>query len=1719
MPCVNDYNLIKEGDIYNADVATYVVTSSGLHGLYCDNTSALAYTIPSDKVASIEVEFGEYFDVCNVKYYASTLVLEDIKIEYGKESALENEASITSSGTYVYADINNVIGYLRITHSGTSSVDVQHLGVEGVLNESIGFGTSYSGEVVSYFLDDSPINNYSSEAMPIPIYNNYSHSVDVKVAVESTGQQLDSYICLSDSVEGPFYTINDFGKRSPAFLSLKTESDSLSYSSIESIYSNWDININSESYISLGDDYIQLNVMNNNPYQYRKTSDTHNDLRTASFVAKDFFTSDQSFTVSVKVRYYSARFDIDSDLKTENKVLLGITDTFPILENCLSIKWDRDYPYYRRGTNSIAATWYGAVLDRNLKVGAVANNLDYASATNFIDGFRELAGPTSINPLLDSIQMSDLSSGVYGEDEYLDGTSSSPWRELKVSYDHRTKLCRYFIDDIQLDTFQFYSRAFFENCKLFFCFIGDGPAIVQFKDFSVHKDSVLIVSTDQYSASSLYSADPLNYGPSNLINKRYGPEEETSTLYLNKRGWVSGKNPQVNDYFDVSFGSAQNIGAVRIRQTEYTDKVTISGVAYNPAYALRRGIVEFDTGDVRIVSFSDPKPEGMDGWDVSYLITTSGTIESVSGVKSARLKYSTFYDRGSDGSTQPVFGIDEIEYYSLGYIQVLPERQEESGAYPWSNGKFINLKSKDCGNIYHVNEGDRYEVAAVSDRWNLFRYADYDAKSLVASSSQSVGGTWYHYGESIFSHTSWDGGDRHKMILKSGESAWVWRYFSSKINLAAFFVSYSFFSDGTTVSDYCSYVDRWKIQYLRDGGNPNVNGDWNDIPPLLSASSVGGYLLYTQYLVDNNDGEYYTDYSGVYSDLGGTFDIADDLYCMKNVYGKVSNIDPRRMIYVEFEQTYYTQGVRLVIDGGYDVATYPSVAIGYTFTNFKAYSDSARGVYISPVFDTGTKQNTERIWTNVEDFDGFSNVLYRSYSLPPNYSLDTLYESWSDFGAPYPGLETKPDFGWYYNSEPVMATDGSYIYIFPIHPAPQAPYVFRVDVHSKEWSKYTTIDSDVEGSAIAVDPRTNNAVIYVGSAFLVASRSGDGQYTNSLSLLYLEPNEYGYVGWEHFPYQRQTSATYATMVYDGNDRVFFIGEDLDITVFTKSTGGLNNEGRSNVPGHGDTTRTDMCAVYVGGKIYVAGGNSSNYLDIYDVSSDVWYSGSPMPHAVVKAQMVYSNGSIYVLPQYPSYRMAPYMKYSISEDSWSVVVSLGYNTATHQLEPQSDSPDSIGAVPYTYCVLGDYLYAFNHDRYDFRRSLITPEEWSSGHLPSLDISDSGWFNSGGRSWHHVTTSGELVPQDRYVQYKLELSTVSGTMSPLVSSAAIVQPVTISDIPPGGNKNIYIKTHLLDSLYFNMWYTGRSRVGSTELRFDSIIQSMSKTGDSFYGSSVIYGDYELTGEGYPQSFRNPCVLSDVSSYTMWATKSIADNVDGDIFNSGNVYRSTSVDGNHWGNFELVLSNNTEGTYDTDGIYSPRVIKEYNYKMWYSGEDSNGIHRILYADSTDGISWSNNQLVLDLDNLLVGNVDDGSVKYPHVIVKDSMYWMYYEGVNSAGESSIVLCKSYNGISWSSHQQVLNKDNLDMFWDCYGCGAPCVIDISGEMHMWFVAKSPHYDCIVHAKSFGGTVWSDFKVVSYRGMYGINDISGVNTPFVLASVSSPQSNAFINARVKIYND
>ncbi len=282
-----------------------------------------------------------------------------------------------------------------------------------------------------------------------------------------------------------------------------------------------------------------------------------------------------------------------------------------------------------------------------------------------------------------------------------------------------------------------------------------------------------------------------------------------------------------------------------------------------------------------------------------------------------------------------------------------------------------------------------------------------------------------------------------------------------------------------------------------------------------------------------------------------------------------------------------------------------------------------------------------------------------------------------------------------------------------------------------------------------------------------------------------------------------------------------------------------------------------------------------------------------------------------------------------------------------------------------------------------------------------------------------------------------------------------------------------------------------------RRDFIKQSAKLTGTALVASQIPgclnYDDLFYPGMSNGKTWNNyqstslsagdPCVIKEDSVYKMWMTQGT------------NITYCTSSDGITWSTPKTVLGTNNLLGYDSNLVYTPSVIKDGSiYKMWYSG--NNGVNvRILYCDSGDGISWSNFKLAVDFGSQ--GVYDPNYAFNPCVIKEGSVYKMWYAGVNTTptpNEYRIIYCESSDGITWSNFKLAIDLGSQGVY-DTVICSTPNVIKESGIYKMWYGADNTDFTntLVLYCESYDGINWMNFysqPSVPYNAV-GSGDIYG----------------------------
>jgi len=255
----------------------------------------------------------------------------------------------------------------------------------------------------------------------------------------------------------------------------------------------------------------------------------------------------------------------------------------------------------------------------------------------------------------------------------------------------------------------------------------------------------------------------------------------------------------------------------------------------------------------------------------------------------------------------------------------------------------------------------------------------------------------------------------------------------------------------------------------------------------------------------------------------------------------------------------------------------------------------------------------------------------------------------------------------------------------------------------------------------------------------------------------------------------------------------------------------------------------------------------------------------------------------------------------------------------------------------------------------------------------------------------------------------------------------------------------------------------------------------SGDAYY-PSVIY-DANGFGGGSPL-------------YKMWYT-------DG----SGSVFVVTSTDGTSWGSPATATglggdAHHVQVVYDAACFgASPCDPPTVKYKIWYWDIDADlySINAIAYAESSDGINWSNDQAVTQGTPVLVTGAgtgwNRGSYGPVDVFYQPSAsntgtepwnysYVMYYDGTDGSGEVT-GLAYSSNGLAWTAYtaNPVLDG-SATAAWDCSDDVYGTVYKDANGYHFWYsgagaddlsggCADQPVYQGIGYASSPDGKNWT----------------------------------------------
>ncbi len=226
----------------------------------------------------------------------------------------------------------------------------------------------------------------------------------------------------------------------------------------------------------------------------------------------------------------------------------------------------------------------------------------------------------------------------------------------------------------------------------------------------------------------------------------------------------------------------------------------------------------------------------------------------------------------------------------------------------------------------------------------------------------------------------------------------------------------------------------------------------------------------------------------------------------------------------------------------------------------------------------------------------------------------------------------------------------------------------------------------------------------------------------------------------------------------------------------------------------------------------------------------------------------------------------------------------------------------------------------------------------------------------------------------------------------------------------------------------------------------------------------------GTSYDATYAaKPSVLFREGLYRMWYS--------GHDSTRYQICYADSADGLTWAKHGVVLSNGTTGDPDSRSAAYPSVIFDGEYKMWYSGYTGQN-YRIMYANSSDGLTWAKHGVVLDLGP--IGSLDEFHAYHPAVL-KTGEYEMWYAAQGGL-KYSILYANSSNGLNWTKQPgEVALLGTGCSYGDAY-VTEPAAAFYGGEYHMLYGRYDGMRVRTMHARSYDGLNWNEIGLAIDTG-------------------------------------
>ncbi|MBN2412832.1 T9SS type A sorting domain-containing protein [candidate division KSB1 bacterium] len=197
----------------------------------------------------------------------------------------------------------------------------------------------------------------------------------------------------------------------------------------------------------------------------------------------------------------------------------------------------------------------------------------------------------------------------------------------------------------------------------------------------------------------------------------------------------------------------------------------------------------------------------------------------------------------------------------------------------------------------------------------------------------------------------------------------------------------------------------------------------------------------------------------------------------------------------------------------------------------------------------------------------------------------------------------------------------------------------------------------------------------------------------------------------------------------------------------------------------------------------------------------------------------------------------------------------------------------------------------------------------------------------------------------------------------------------------------------------------------------------------------------------AFSDPTLWFKDSKLQLWISGSGF--LPGDTTAGIRTYYFTSDDGYSWQSAPQnpVFREGAPGTWDSGHTETPAVIYTAGeYRLYYSATpdamaDDGGQLRFGLATSPDGVTWVRNPANPILERGLPSSWEERQIESPTVLETDSLYYMWYNGLDAEWRIYVGLATSEDGLSWHKYPgNPVFSPAPHSDWDSVGVYAPQV-------------------------------------------------------------------------------